>query len=121
MLVVGYCMGIASERRLCEEDISISRVPLVSRLGLDGKVPGPFDLFQEQAWTLSREQRPAPKPSSSAMAEGLVGADGFAFDANLIAADANIAALSPERRMEARGDRGRIAISRRARVSRDAG
>jgi transposase len=26
MLIVGYCMGIRSERRLCEEFISISRI-----------------------------------------------------------------------------------------------
>jgi transposase len=39
MLIIGYCMGIRSERRLCEE----VRLSLAHRwfygLGLDGKVP----------------------------------------------------------------------------------
>src|SRR5437763_3380440 len=35
MLIVGYCMGIRSERRLCEE----VHLNLACRLGLDAKVP----------------------------------------------------------------------------------
>jgi transposase len=35
MLIVGYCFGIRSERRLCEE----VHLNLVCRLGLDGRGP----------------------------------------------------------------------------------
>ena len=37
MLIVGYCMGIRSERRLCDEVHLAYR--WFCRLGLDGKVP----------------------------------------------------------------------------------
>jgi transposase len=37
MLIVGYCMGTRSERRLCEEVHLAYR--WFCRLGLDGKVP----------------------------------------------------------------------------------
>src|SRR5271157_3182547 len=40
MLIVGYCMGIRSERRLCEEVHLNLAYRWFCRLGLDGKVPG---------------------------------------------------------------------------------
>jgi len=39
MLIVGYCMGIRSERRLCEEVHLNLAYRWFCRLGLDGKVP----------------------------------------------------------------------------------
>ena len=39
MLTVGYCMGIRSERRLCEEVHLNLAYRWFCRLGLDGKVP----------------------------------------------------------------------------------
>src|SRR6476646_3618420 len=39
MLIVGYCMGIRSERRLCEEVHLNLACRWFCRLGLDGKVP----------------------------------------------------------------------------------
>jgi transposase len=39
MLVIGYCMGIRSERRLCEEVHLNLAYRWVCRLGLNGKVP----------------------------------------------------------------------------------
>ena len=39
MLLVGYCMGIRSERRLCEEVHLNLAYRWFCRLGLDGKVP----------------------------------------------------------------------------------
>ena len=39
MLVIGYCFGIRSERRLCEEVHLNLAYPWFCRLGLDGKVP----------------------------------------------------------------------------------
>lgn len=39
MLIVGYCMGIRSERRLCEEVHLNLAYRWFCRLGLDGRVP----------------------------------------------------------------------------------
>jgi IS5 family transposase len=92
MLPVGYCFGIRSERRLCEEVHLNLAYRWFCRLGLEGDVPdhstfsknrhGRFrdcDLLRELFETTVRR----------CMAEGLVGGDGFAVDASLIKADAN--------------------------------
>src|SRR5271169_3445358 len=92
MLIVGYCFGIRSERRLCEEAHLNLAYRWFCRLGLDGDVPdhstfsknrhGRFresDLLRQLFETVVRR----------CMAEGLVGGEGFAVDASLIAADAN--------------------------------
>jgi transposase len=92
MLLVGYCFGIRSERRLCEEVHLNLAYRWFCRLGLDGDVPdhstfsknrhGRFresDLLRQLFETVVRR----------CMAEGLVGGEGFAVDASLIAADAN--------------------------------
>ncbi len=39
MLIIGYCMGIRSERRLCEEVHLTPAYRLLCRLDLDGAVP----------------------------------------------------------------------------------
>jgi transposase len=49
MLIVGYCFGIRSERRLCEEVHLNLAYRWFCRLGLDGSVSGPFDLLEEPA------------------------------------------------------------------------
>jgi transposase len=92
MLLIGYCFGIRSERRLCEEVHLNLAYRWFCRLGLEGDVPdhstfsknrhGRFrdcDLLRELFETTVRR----------CMAEGLVGGDGFAADASLIKADAN--------------------------------
>ena len=92
MLLVGYCFGIRSERRLCEEVHLNLAYRWFCRLGLDGDVPdhstfsknrhGRFresDLLRQLFETVVRR----------CMAEGLVGGEGFAVDASLIKADAN--------------------------------
>ena len=92
MLVIGYCLGIRSERRLCEEVHLNLAYRWFCRLGLEAKVPdhstfslnrnGRFrdsDLFRHVFETTVRR----------CMREGLVGGDGFAVDASLIQADAN--------------------------------
>jgi transposase len=92
MLLVGYCFGIRSERRLCEEVHLNLAYRWFCRLGLDGDVPdhstfsknrhGRFresDVLRELFETVVRR----------CMDEGLVGGEGFAVDASLIAADAN--------------------------------
>src|ERR1700733_15578286 len=92
MLMVGYCMGIRSERRLCEE------VPLnlayrwFCRLGLDGKVPD-HSTFSKNRHGRFREsdllRRVFDTVLRRCIGEGLVGGEGFAVDASLIKADAN--------------------------------
>jgi len=92
MLIVGYCFGIRSERRLCEEVHLNLAYRWFCRLGLDGDVPdhstfsknrhGRFrhsDLLRRVFETVLRRS----------IREGLVGGEGFAVDASLIKADAN--------------------------------
>jgi transposase len=92
MLLVGYCFGIRSERRLCEEVHLNLAYRWFCRLGLDGEVPdhstfsknrhGRFrdcDLLRKLFETVVRR----------CTAEGLVEGTAFAVDASLIAADAN--------------------------------
>ena len=92
MLIVGYCFGIRSERRLCEEVHLNLAYRWFCRLGLDGDVPdhstfsktrhGRFrdaDLLRQLFETVVRR----------CMVEGLVGGEGFAVDASLIVADAH--------------------------------
>jgi transposase len=92
MLLVGYCYGIRSERRLCEEVHLNLAYRWFCRLALNGEVPdhstfsknrhGRFrdcDLLRKLFETVVRR----------CMAEGLVDGTAFAVDASLIAADAN--------------------------------
>ena len=92
MLIVGYCFGIRSERRLCEEVHLNLAYRWFCKLGLEGEVPdhstfsknrhGRFrdsDLLRQVFETVVRR----------CMVEGLVGGEGFAVDASLIKADAN--------------------------------
>ena len=92
MLLIGYCYGIRSERRLCEEVHLNLAYRWFCRLGLDADVPdhstfsknrhGRFrdsDLMRHLFETVLRR----------CVDEGLVGGEGFAVDASLIRADAN--------------------------------
>src|SRR6202040_531943 len=92
MLIVGYCFGIRSERRLCAEVHLNLAYRWFCRLGLDGGVPdhSPFsknrhgrfrqsDLLRRLFETVLRR----------CINEGLVGGEGFAVDASLIKAEAN--------------------------------
>ena len=92
MLIVDYCMGIRSERRLCEDVHLNLAYRWFCRLGLDGKVPD-HSTFSKNWHGRFRESDALRHLFEGVvrrcMAEGLVGADGFAVDASLIAADAN--------------------------------
>ena len=92
MLIVGYCMGIRSEQRLCEEVHLNLAYRWFCRLGLDGKVPD-HSTFSKNRHGRFRESDALRRLFESVvercMEEGLVGAEGFAVDASLIAADAN--------------------------------
>ncbi len=59
MLLVGYCMGIRSERRLCEEVHLNLAYRWFCRLGLDGDVPDHSTFLQELARPLPRERSAA--------------------------------------------------------------
>ena len=92
MLIVGYCMGIRSERRLCEEVHLNLAYRRFCRLGLDGKVPD-HSTFSRNRHGRFRESNILRHLFESVvercLREGLVGGEGFAVDASLIAADAN--------------------------------
>lgn len=92
MLVIGYCFGIRSERRLCEEVHLNLAYRWFCRLGLEDRIPdhstfsknrhGRFrqsDAFRHVFETVLRR----------CIGEGLVGGEGFAIDASVIKADAN--------------------------------
>jgi transposase len=92
MLIIGYCSGIRSERRLCDEVHLNLAYRWFCRLGLQGSVPdhstfsknrhGRFresDLFRRLFETIVRR----------CIEAGFVGGEGFAVDGSLIKADAS--------------------------------
>lgn len=92
MLLVGYCFGIRSERRLCEEVHLNLAYRWFCRLGLDGDVPD-HSTFSKNRHGRFRDSD-LPRRLFEAILrrcidEGLVGGEGFAVDASLIKADAN--------------------------------
>jgi transposase len=92
MLVVGYCYGIRSERRLCEEVQLNLAYRWFCRLGLEDAVPdhstfsknrhGRFRKSGIFRWLFERIVR-------QCMTAGLVKGEGFAVDASIIAANAS--------------------------------
>ena len=92
MLLVGYCFGIRSERRLCDEVHLNLAYRWFCRLGLDGAVPD-HSTFSKNRHGRFRDcdlfRRLFEATVERCMAEGLVGGEGFAVDASMIKADAN--------------------------------
>src|SRR5437763_11475642 len=92
MLIVGYCFGIRSERRLCEEVHLNLAYRWFCRLGLDGAVPD-HSTFSKNRHGRFRESDLLRNLFETVLQrcidEGLVGGEGFAVDASLIKADAN--------------------------------
>src|ERR1700755_558840 len=92
MLLVGYCFGIRSERRLCEEVHLNLAYRWFCRLGLDGDVPDP-STFSKNRHGRFRESDLLRGLFETILRrcinQGLVGGEGFAVDASLIRADAN--------------------------------
>lgn len=90
MLIVGYRMGIRSERRLCEEVHLNLAYRWFCQLDLDGAVPD-HSTFSKNRHGRFRDNDLLRKLFETTveccMAEGLVGAEGFAVDASLIRAD----------------------------------
>jgi transposase len=60
MLIVGYCLAIRSERRLCEEVHLNLAYRWFCRLGLEGQVPDHSTFLAQPPWPLPSEQYPAP-------------------------------------------------------------
>ena len=87
MLVVGYCMGIRSERRLCEEVHLNLAYRWFCRLGLEGDVPD-HSTFSQNRHGRFRDsdllRRLFEQVVRRCMDKGLVGGEGFAVDASLI-------------------------------------
>src|SRR6266705_4267305 len=91
MLIVGYCFGIRSERRLCEEVHLNLAYRWFCGLGLDGEVPdhSPFSKTRHGRFRDSDLlRRLFETVLQRCIDEGLVGGEGFAVDASLIHADA---------------------------------
>ena len=82
MLMVGYRVGIRSERRLCEE-VHLNLAYRFCRLGLDGEVPD-HSTFSKNRHGRFREsdllRRLFETTVKRCMAEGLAGGDGFAVE-----------------------------------------
>jgi len=92
MLIIGYCYGIRSERRLCEEVHPNLACRWFCRLGLAGEVPD-HSTFSKNRHGRFRQsdllRHVFEAVVRRGMAEGLVGGDGFAVDGSLIKADAS--------------------------------
>ena len=92
MLLVGYCFGIRSERRLCEEVHLNLAYRWFCRLGLEDPVPD-HSTFSKNRHGRFRESEAFRQLFESVVErcikEGLVGGEGFAIDASIIRADAN--------------------------------
>lgn len=92
MLIVGYCYGIRSERRLCEEVQLNLAYRWFCRLGLEDAVPN-HSTFSKNRHGRFRENGTFrwlfEKILRACMAKGLVKGEGFAVDASIVAADAS--------------------------------
>src|SRR5664279_5124330 len=92
MLVIGYCFGIRSERRLCEELHLNLAYRWFCRLGLEDKIPdhSTFSKNRHGRFRVSDTFRHVfESVLRRCMTEGLVEGEGFAIDASVVRADAN--------------------------------
>lgn len=92
MLVIGYVMGIRSERRLCQDVHLNLAYRWFCRLGLDDKVPdhSTFSRYRHGKFRESGLLRQIFEATvERCLKEDLVSGEGFAVDASLISADAN--------------------------------
>src|SRR5262245_10622981 len=98
MLIVGYCFGIRSERKLCEEVHLNLAYRWFCQLGLEDAVPE-HSTFSKNRHGRFRESEAFRHVFETVLArciaEGLVGAEGFAIDASVVKADAARASAMP--------------------------
>ena len=99
MLLVGYCFGIRSERRLCEEVHLNLAYRWFCRLDLSGRVPD-HSTFSKNRHGRFRDSELLRHLFETTVArcieEGLVSGQRMAVDASLIEADAKQAELDAE-------------------------
>jgi transposase len=92
MLVAGYCFGIRSERRLCDEVHLNLAYRWFRRLGLEGAVPD-HSTFSKNRHGRFRESDIFRKLFDQVLrlclSAGLVGGEAFAVDGSLVQADAD--------------------------------
>lgn len=92
MLIVGYCFGIRSERRLCDEVHLNLAYRWFCKLGIEDQIPN-HSTFSKTRHGRFREsdlfRKLFEQVVLSCMSEGLVKGEGFAVDASLIRADAS--------------------------------
>ena len=92
MLLIGYCYGIRSERRLCEEVRLNLAYRWFCRLSLEDPIPA-HSSFSKNRHGRFRDadilRRVFETTVQTCMDKGLVGGEGFATDASIIRADAN--------------------------------
>jgi transposase len=92
MLLIGYCYGIRSERRLCEEVRLNLAYRWFCRLGLEEAIPD-HSAFSRARHGRFRDadilRKPFETTVETCVDKGLVGGEGFATDASIIRADAN--------------------------------
>jgi transposase len=92
MLIIGYCFGIRSERRLCEEVHLNLAYRWFCRLSLEDAVPD-HSTFSKNRHGRFRDSEAFrfvfEEVLQRCMGEGLVGGEGFAVDASVIRADAS--------------------------------
>lgn len=104
ILLVGYCMGIRSERRLCEEIHLNLAYRWFCRLDLGDAVPD-HSTFSKNRHGRFRDSDLLRHVFETVVArcieEGLVSGQRFAVDASLIAADANRQSSTPKEEWKA--------------------
>ena len=107
MLVVGYCFGIRSERRLCEEVHLNLAYRWFCRLGIEDTVPE-HSTFSKNRHGRFREsdafRHVFETVLQRCMNEGLVGGEGFAIDASVVKAHAARARGIPGAAIDYRAD-----------------
>ncbi|MGO9268640.1 MAG: transposase [Candidatus Binataceae bacterium] len=105
MLIVGYCFGIRSERRLCEEVHLNLAYRWFCRLGIEDAVPE-HSTFSKNRHGRFREsdafRHVFETVLERCMNEGLVGGEGFAIDASVVKADAARASAIPGANIDCR-------------------
>lgn len=98
MLIIGYCYGIRSERRLCEEVHLNLAYRWFCRLGLEDTVPN-HSTFSKNRHGRFRESGTFrwlfDEVVRACMAAGLVKGEGFAIDASIVAAEASTKLAMP--------------------------
>ena len=90
MLIVGYCFGIRSERRLCDEVHRNLAYRWFCRLGLDGSVPDHSTFSRNRHGRFRENDLLLPLAETvlqRCVEAGLVGGEASAVDSSLIQAD----------------------------------